>query len=84
MYYVPIVDKNLDLPILGLETITGRSPHEFSEFWRSHPGKGVVVGLVKASRNAMEPEGLKVGTLLIGLEGRCLYWSTSLAYCYRT
>ena len=42
MYYVPIVDKNLDLPILGLETITGRSPHEFSEFWRSHPVKGVV------------------------------------------
>jgi hypothetical protein len=29
--------KNLDLPILGLKTITGRSPHELSEFWRSHP-----------------------------------------------
>jgi cephalosporin-C deacetylase-like acetyl esterase len=36
--------KNLDLPILGLETITGRSPHEFSEFWRSHPVRGVVLG----------------------------------------
>ena len=34
-------------------------------------------------RNAMEPEGLKVGTLLIGLEGRCLHRSTTLAYCYR-
>ena len=35
--------KNLDLPMLGLKTITGRSPHEFSEFWRSHPVRGVVV-----------------------------------------
>jgi len=33
--------KNLDLPILVLETITGRSPHEFSEFWHSHPVRGV-------------------------------------------
>jgi len=31
----------------------------------------------------MEPEGLKVGTLLIGLEGQCLHRSTTLAYCYR-
>jgi hypothetical protein len=30
-----------------------------------------------------KPEGLKVGTLLIGLEGRCLHRSTTLAYCYR-
>ena len=52
----PLKDyKNLDLPILGLKTITGRCPHEFSEFWRSHPVRGVV-----------SEEGIDVGLRTIG------------------